>query len=323
MEAGRISKKTACSLLVFGAVLLAPACRQQAGRVIAVVPKGQAHVFWQSVHAGAAAAGRDFGVVVEWNGPAMETEYSKQIEIVENFISRRVDGIVLAPTERVALVGVIEKAKREKIPLTIFDSAANTESYVSFVATDNYAGGQMAARRMGELLKGKGKVAVIALTPGSASTTERERGFQETVAASFPGLKIAAMQYGMSDRARSLAVTEDILSAHPDLDAIFASNESSTVGAAQALKSRGLAGKVKLVGFDSSTNLVEDLKSGVIDSLVVQNPYRMGYEGVKTIVDYLAGRVPPKRIDSGALLVKREDLQKPEVQKLLNPELKF
>jgi ribose transport system substrate-binding protein len=221
------------------------------------------------------------------------------------------------------LVGVIEKAKREKIPLTIFDSAANTESYVSFVATDNYAGGQMAARRMGELLKGKGKVAVIALTPGSASTTERERGFQETVAASFPGLKIAAMQYGMSDRARSLAVTEDILSAHPDLDAIFASNESSTVGAAQALKSRGLAGKVKLVGFDSSTNLVEDLKSGVIDSLVVQNPYRMGYEGVKTIVDYLAGRVPQKRIDSGALLVTRENLQKPEVQKLLNPELKF
>ncbi len=288
-----------------------------------MVPKGQAHVFWQSVHAGAAAAGREFGVTIEWNGPATETEYTKQVEIVENYISRRVDGIVLAPTDRVALVAVIEKARRENIPVTIFDSGANTDSYVSFVATDNYAGGQMAARRLGQILKGQGKVAVIAVAPGSASTMERERGFQEAVAKEFPGLKLAALQYGMSDRARSLAVTEDTLSAHPDLNGIFASNESSAVGAAQALKSRGLAGKVKLVGFDSSPSLVVDLKDGVIDSLVVQNPYRMGYEAVKTVLDYLAGRTPPRRIDSGARLVTREDLANPEVQRLLNPPLQF
>ena len=181
----------------------------------------------------------------------------------------------------------------------------------------------MAARRLAQLLNGRGRVAVIAVAPGSASTTERERGFQETLTRDFPGLSVVALQYGMSDRARSMAVSEDTLSAHPDLDGIFASNESSAVGAAQAVKSRGLAGKVKLVGFDSSPSLVEDLKAGVIDSLVVQNPYRMGYEGVKTILDHLAGRTPPRKIDSGALLVTREDLEKPEVQKLLNPPLKF
>lgn len=304
-------------------LLFCCACRHATGKIIAVVPKGQAHVFWQSVHAGAAAAGREFGVRIEWNGPAIETEYTKQIEIVENFISRRVDGIVLAPTDRVALVGVIEKAQREGIPVTIFDSGANTNSYVSFVATDNYAGGQMAAQRLAGLLNGRGRVAVVAVAPGSASTMDRERGFQDTLSHRYPDLRVVALHYGMSDRARSLAVTEDILSAHPGLDGIFASNESSAVGAAQALKSRGLAGKVKLVGFDSSSSLVADLKSGVIDSLVVQNPYRMGYEAVKTIVDHLAGRTPPRRIDSGALLVTREDLGKPEVQKLLNPELKF
>jgi len=304
-------------------LLMLPACNRPTGKVIAVVPKGQAHVFWQSVHAGAAAAGREFGVSIEWNGPASETEYSKQVEIVENFLSRRVDGVLLAPTDRKALVGVIEKAKRMNVPVTIFDSGADTESYVSFVATDNYAGGQIAGRRMGELLKGKGSVAIIAVAPGSASTLDREKGFQDTLAKEFPGIRIADLQYGMSDRARSLAVAEDLLTAHPGLTGIFASNESSTVGASQALKARGLAGKIQLVGFDSSTSLVEDLKAGVIDSLVVQNPYRMGYEGVKTLVDHLAGRVPPRRIDSGAVLVKRDDLNKPEVQKLLNPELRF
>ncbi len=313
------------TLLILVSLLLAlgalASCQRKTQKVIAVVPKGQAHLFWQTVHAGAAAAGKEFGVEILWNGPATETEYAKQIEIVENFITRRVDGIVLAPTERVALVTVIERAQREGIPVTIFDSGANTENYVSFVATDNFAGGQTAARRLAQLLGGRGKVAVIAVIPGSASTTERERGFQETVAKEFPGIQIVALQYGMSDRARSLAVSEDILTAHPNLDGIFASNESSAVGAAQALKSRNLAGKVKLVGFDSSPSLIEDLKNGVIDSLVVQNPYRMGFEAVRSIVEHLQQKKPPKRIDSGATLVTRDNMNTPEVQKLLNPPL--
>ena len=301
--------------------LLPGACQRSGKKVIAVVPKGQAHIFWQTVHAGARAAGNEHGVEIQWNGPATETEYSKQIEIVESFIARRVDGIVLAPTERVALVSVIDRAQREGIPVTIFDSGADTENYVSFVATDNYAGGQMAARRLGELLGGQGQVAIIAVVPGSASTVDRERGFQETIQQDFPGITIAALQYGMSDRARSLAVSEDILTAHPGLAGIFASNESSAVGAAQAIKSRNLSGKVKLVGFDSSPSLVNDLKSGTIDSLVVQNPYRMGYEAVKSIVDYLQQRTPPRRIDSGAVLVMRDNLDTPDIQKLLHPPL--
>ncbi len=288
-----------------------------------VIPKGQAHIFWQTVHAGAAAAGKEFNVKIEWNGPAAENEFSKQVEIVENYINQHVDGIVLAPTDKTGLVSVVEKAKKENIPVTIFDSAVDSQSYVSFVATDNYLGGQMAAKRMGEILKGKGRVAIIATMPGGASTLDRERGFEEGIAKDFPGIKIVAKQFGMSDYARSLAVSEDILTANQDLNGLFASNESSAVGAVQALKARGLGGKIPLVGFDSSPPLVDALKSGIIDSLVVQNPYKMGYEGVKSLVDLWAGRTPPKRIDSGATLVKKDEMDKPEIQKLLNPPLVF
>lgn len=309
-------------LLVALLLLLLPAgCRRQSRKVIAVVPKGQALVFWQAVHAGALAAGRDFGVDILWNGPASETDYTRQIEIVESFIARRVDGIALAPAERIALVSAIERAGREGIPVTIFDSGANTEKYVSFVATDNYAGGQMAARRLAEVLGGRGKVAIIAVTPGGASTSERERGFKDVIEKQFPLVQVAALQYGMADRARSLAVTEDILTAHPDLRGIFASNESSAVGAAQALKSRGLSGKVKLIGFDSSPNLVDDLRGGAIDSLVIQNPYRMGYEAVRTLVEHVQKKTPARQIDSGATLATRDNMDAPDVRKLLNPPL--
>ncbi len=302
-------------------LLLVGGCARKEKLIIGVAPKGQAHIFWQTVHAGARAAGQELGVEIRWNGPATETEYSRQIQIVESMINGRVDGIVLAPTDRVALVGVVERAAREKIPVTIFDSGINTENYVSFVATNNYAAGQMAAQRIGATLGGKGAVAMLMNMPGSASTIEREKGFEEAMAKEFPGVRIIERQFGMSDRSQSLRVAEDILTAHPELNAIFASNEPGSVGAAQALKSRRLAGKVKLVGFDSSPTLVEDLKGGVIDALVVQDPFNIGYTAVKTVVSKLRGETPPKKIDSPARVLASADLAKPEVQKLLNPEL--
>ena len=164
-------------------------------------------------------------------------------------------------------------------------------------------------------------VAVIAVLPGAASTLAREQGFKETVAKEFPKMKIVALQYGMSDRAKSLAVTEDILTAHPSLNGIFASNESSTIGAAQALKERGLPGKVKLVGFDNSPSLLDDLKAGEVDSLVIQDPFQIGYQGLKTLLDKRAGKRPPKRIDLPPTLVTRENLNDPKIQKLLNPDI--
>ena len=285
-------------------------------KVIAVIPKGVSHFFWKSVEAGALAAGRDFGVEIRWKGPAQETDYTGQINIVEDAIATRVDGIVLAPSHGDALVPVVLRANQAGIPITIFDSGISTDKYISYVATDNRQGGVVGAERMGEKLNGSGQVAILGVKKGSVSTDQREEGFQETIQKKFPGIKIVQFLYGDADRSKSLDRATDILTAHPDLNGIFASNESSSVGAVQAIKQKNLQGKVVLVGFDSSPNLLEDVKAGAIDSLVLQDPYKMGYEGVRTIVDKLNGKEPQRLMDTGVKLLTRENMETPEMQRL-------
>lgn len=304
---------------VLAAFLVLASCQRDTKKVIAVVPKATSHLFWLSVQAGAMAAAEEYGVTVEWNGPASETEYPRQIQIVDSFISRRVDGIALAATERKALVGAVERAAQAGIPVTIFDSGLDTENYMSFLATNNYEAGQMAGRALGRMLNGNGKVGVVMHAPGSGSTMDRERGFEDVIKGEFPGIQIVASQFGQSDRSKAMAATENILTAHPDLNGIFASSEPSSVGASLALKSRGLAGRVRLLAFDSSEGMVEDLKAGVISAMVVQDPFRMGHDAVKTIVDRLNGETPPKRIDLSARVVTKADLEKSEIQRLLFP----
>jgi ribose transport system substrate-binding protein len=287
-----------------------------AGLTVAVIPKGLTHVFWQSVKAGAEKAGGEMGVTIKWDGPQKESDTAGQVAVVENAINSKVDGIVLAPLDKAALVGVIGKAKTANIPLTVFDSAADTEEYVSFVATDNKKGGMLAADRVGELVGGKGTVGMIPVMANSASTGDREAGFEERIKTKFPGIKVIRSSYGMSDRAQSLKVTEDLLTAHPEIVAIFGPNESSIVGALQAVKNRNLLAKIKLVGFDSTKQLEQSLQKGEIDSLVLQNPFKMGYEGVKTIVDMKNGKTPEKRIDTGVALMTRDNLNTPEIAAL-------
>lgn len=307
-------------LLSVLASLFIAGCRRETKRVVGVVPKGANHIFWQTVHAGAIKAAREYGFEVEWNAPALEIDSSRQIEIVESMVNRRLAGIALAPVDKKALVGVVDRAAKAGIPVSIFDSGIDTGNRISFVATNNEEGGRMAARRMGEALGGKGKAVVIGFMPGSASTMEREHGFQDEIRSKFPGIDILGLQFGMADRAKAMAVTENVLTAHPDLAGLFADNESSSAGAVQALKSRNAKG-VKMVAFDASDQLLADMKAGWIDSIVVQNPFRMGYESVKAIGMYLKGEKPPASVDSGAALIPPEDLEKPEVKELLFPDI--
>lgn len=309
-------KTISCVLCAF---LLAAGCARQDKKRIGVIPMGRSHLYWQSIHAGAVAAARETNVDIVWNGPATETDYSGQLQIAETMINSRVDAIAIAPIDKAAMVGVVERAGREKIPVVIFDSGINTENFIAKVATDNYKGGQLGAERVGKILGGKGKVAMVAVQPGSSSTVLREQGFEDTIHKSFPGIDIVDKRYGMADFAQSLTVSENMLTAHPELDAFFASNESSTVGAAQALKGR--KGKVMLVGFDSSPTLLEDLQSGLIDSLVVQDPFRMGYESVQAAVKKLQGGTPVKINDLPPLIVTKDNLNDPAVQKQLKPDL--
>jgi ribose transport system substrate-binding protein len=300
--------------------IFASSCNRRAEngkKVIAVIPKGVSHFFWKSVEAGALAAGREFNVDIVWKGAAQETDYTGQINIVEDAINRRVDGIVLAPSHGDSLVTPVLRAQQEGIPVVIFDSGISTDQYISYIATDNRQGGVVGAERLAEKLGGKGKVAILGVKKGSVSTDQREDGFQETIKTKYPGIEIVQFLYGEADRAKSLDRASDILTAHPDLNGIFASNESSSVGAVQAIKQRSLVGKVILVGFDSSPNLIEDLRAGALDSLVLQNPYRMGYEGVKTIVEKLNGKSVQKLVDTGVKLLTKENVDTPEMQQLI------
>jgi ribose transport system substrate-binding protein len=288
--------------------------------VVGVVPKGTNHIFWQTVHAGAIKAAREFDLEIEWNAPVLEIDASRQIGIVDSMINRRLAGIVLAPVDRKALVSPVERAMKAGIPVAIFDSDLDTTQRVTYVSTNNREGGRIAARQLAELIENKGKVAVIGFMPGSASTTEREQGFAEELREKFPEIKIIQTIYAKASQAAAMAGTENILTAHPDLNGLFADNESSSSGAVQALKARAET-KVRMVAFDTSEQLIADLRHRHLDALIVQDPFKMGYESTRAIAMKLKGEAPPATIDSGVTLVTRSDLEKPDVIPLLYPDI--
>jgi ribose transport system substrate-binding protein len=288
---------------------------------IAVIPKGTTHEFWKAIHAGAVQASRELGVEVIWKGPQKEDDRAQQIIVVEDFINRGVDGIVLAPLDDRALCRPVQDAVREGIPVVIIDSGLQGEDYVSFVATDNYKGGVLAAQRLAELLGGEGDIFLIRYQEGSASTTKRESGFLDTITSDFPNISLLVHdQHAGATTETAYQLAENLLGRFPEVDGIFCPNESSTFGTLRALQESGLAGKVKFVGFDSSPKLVQALRAGHLHGLVLQNPMKMGYLGVKQMVSHLKGEKIESRVDTGVYLATRENMDKPEIKALLWPD---
>jgi ribose transport system substrate-binding protein len=294
---------------------------------IAVIPKGTTHEYWKSIHAGAIKAQRELAskgtkIDIIWKGPLREDDRDQQIQVVENFTARHVDGIALAPLDSRALVAPVINAARAKIPVVILDSGLKTDDIVSFVATDNFKGGQLAAERMGEILGGKGNVIVLRYAVGSNSTEEREAGFLDTIKAKFPNIKIISSdQYSGPTRETAYQAAQNLLNRYGrEVDGIFCPCEPPTVSMARALRNIGKArGKVKLVGFDAGTQSVADFKSGDVQALVLQNPLRMGYLAVMTIMQHIQGEKVERRIDTGVHLVTPENMDQPEMNELLHP----
>jgi len=292
-------------------------CVQTTDQVqILVSPKGLVHSFWLTVKAGAEQAGKEEGARVIWKGPALETDIATQISILEDYINKKVDAIVLAACDANALIPTIEKADAAGIPVIIIDSGVNSDVPKSLVATDNILAAQKGADALAGLIGEKGKVALIPFVPGAGTSVMREEGFKQGLA-KYPKIELVAVQYSQSEVERAMSVTENILTAHQDLSGIFAANEAGTIGCAQAVKSRGMAGKIKLVGFDASPNEVQALQEGVVDALIVQNPYQMGYQGVKAALAVLNGQKVEPVIDTGVTVVTRDNLETPAIQQLL------
>ena len=295
---------------------------------IAVIPKGTSHEFWKSIHAGSIKAARELstqGIQVEviWKGPLREDDREQQIQVVEGFTAQGVDGIVLAPLDNRALARPIEEAKTANVPTVIIDSAVDTNSLVSFVATDNRKGGMLAADRLGQLLGGKGKVIMLRYAEGSASTEEREAGFLQEIKQKYPNIElISTDQYGGATRDTAKRASENLLNRFgEEVQGIFTPNESTTAGMLLALQDIGKAGKVIFVGFDTSQSFIDAMRAKQLHGIVVQNPFNMGYLGVRTMVEHLQGKTVDKRIDTGVTMITLDNLDASETQALLHPPL--
>ncbi len=324
--------KRALPIFLAAGLLFASACEREQGskpvaesaqppaRRIAVIPKGTTHVFWRSVEAGAQQAGKELGVEVIWKGPLKENDRAQQIQVVQQFVSQGVAGIALAPLDSKALIAPVRAAGAKHIPVVIFDSALDGEvgrDFVSFVATDNEQGGRLGGEKLAELLGGKGKVVLLRYMVGSASTTNREAGFLEAIAR-HPDIEVIAdNRYAGATAGEAKTKALNMLDEIRAADGVFCPNESSTMGMLLALQQEGLAGKIKFVGFDASPPLVGALRSGQIDALVVQNPRKMGYTAVKTLVAHIDGKAVEPRIDTGVVVVTRENMNNPEVKPLI------
>ena len=287
---------------------------------LAVIPKGTTHVFWKSVEAGAQQAAGELGVEVIWKGPLNEGDRAAQIQLVQQFVSQKVDGIALAPLDHTALVGPVRDALAAKLPVVIFDSALDGNAgrdFASFIATNNQQGGRLAGEALAKLLEGKGNVVLLRYVVGSASTAEREAGFLAVVAEHAEMKMLVDNRYAGATAGEAKTEALNMMDQIRGAQGVFCPNESATNGMLLALRQVGLAGKIRFVGFDASPPLVEALKSGEIDALVVQNPRRMGYLAVTTLVAAIKGDKVEASIDTGAVLVTRENMGQPEIAKLL------
>jgi ribose transport system substrate-binding protein len=326
-----------CSLGLLGALpLVTTACKKGDGASaggaasekklrIAVVPKGTTHEFWKAVHAGAAKAAKELNVEIIWKGPLKEDDLKSQVDLVQSFTAQGVAGMVLAPLNDSALVAPVKASVKSGVPVVIFDSDLKGSDHASFVATDNVAAGRLAGEKLGALLGGKGNVVVLRYQEGSASTRNREEGFLEAIR-KFPDIKLVSdNQYGGATTESAFAASENLLIAQNagkgQLQGAFCPNESTTFGMLLALEKAGLAGKVRFIGFDSSSKLIEGVKAGKIDGLVLQNPFNMGYLAVKTLTAHLRKEKVESRLDTGASLIDKANMEQPEMKALLSPPL--
>jgi ribose transport system substrate-binding protein len=292
--------------------------------ILAVVPKAVGFDFWDSVRKGAqCAASKMTDVTVQWDGVTAETDVTGQVNLLQNLLTRQVDGLVYAATDAKVLAQVTQDTLSQNVPVINIDSGTSPQpGNVPVFATDNVAAARKAADLLAEALgPGEHRVAFIPFQPGTVTNDQRTTGFTEGLA-KHPNLKLVAEQSSNSDPNTALSATENILTANPDLDGIFAANEPGVVGATNALNQAGKAGKTKLIGWDASPDEVKGVTSGAITALVVQNPFRMGFDSVNAMVKTVRTGQIASSEDTGVTFVTQQNINDPQVQAILKPSCK-
>jgi ribose transport system substrate-binding protein len=312
-------KKWIALLLSYLALVVCPVLAKDLD--IVFIPKSRDQVFWTFMRQGVERAVREDGhVQLTWRGPAHNDDVDSQIEILRIYSKPGVDAIIIAATDRNRLVAPVEQAAAQGIKVVAVDSALDGKAHTNFVTTNNHAAGKLAAERLAGLLNRQGKVAILRTIPGSGSTDDRADGFIEYVKKNAPHISIVADEYGGGTRGKAARNAGLLLEKHPDLDGIFAVNESTSDGMLRALRHAGQAGKKKFVGFDTSDFLLDGLAKQEINGLMVQDPRQMGYLSMKAALAAARGAaIKESTILTDAFMVTRENYAKPEIQALLVP----
>lgn len=297
-------------LLLLSSLFLGLATGAFAQKKFVLITMDSMDEHWLSVKKGAETKAKELGDVdIIFRAPAGKVDPNEQTRMVEDAINQKVDAILLAPSDKSALGPVVERAIDEKIPVVIIDSPVDAEGYVTFLSTDNYAAGALAADTLAKLVNEKGKVGIINAQPGAGTAIARSSGFEDRLKEKYPNMKVAGIQYSNGDKAVALNQATDMMTANPDLVGFYGSNEGSTVGISRALEESGNIGKIKLVGFDFSKDTITGLKNGSIQASMVQNPEKMGYDGVAAAYDNINGKEVPKHVDTGVKVATVGDLK--------------
>ena len=306
--------------LAFGAPAMA-----QTKPTISVIVKDTTSVYWQTVLAGARKAGQDLGVDVTELGAQSEADVADQIGILAKAVASNPAAIVIAPAQFAALGKPIDEAAK-KVKIIGIDSAADTKALTSFVATDEMQAGRIAADALANAITKtyadtEGDVAIITASPRSASPDQSAIGFKEQVANKYRALNVLPEKVADAQAATGLSIMKDLVDADRDLRGVFVSNVIMAEGASQVVYNKSSGDRINYVVFGSDDKLVKSLQDGTIAALVVQDPFRMGYDGIKTALAASNGEKVPATLDTGANLITKANMSSARSQELLNPKI--
>jgi ribose transport system substrate-binding protein len=277
--------------------------------------------FYTSMECGARDAAKELGVKLNWEGPS-QWDLAQQMPILQAAIERDPNGLVLAPTDPNALVGIVDDlVTKKKIPVVTVDGNLSKPVDLQNIRTDNLAAGGLAAEAMAKAIGGSGSVLVIGLDPGVAANQERVDGFTKVLKDKYPNIKVLPTEYPGTDQNKAAEIVSAALQANPDLKGIYTTHSNAAVGTSSAVIGAGLQGKVKIIAYDADPSQVRDLKAGVYDALVVQSPYLEGYQSVTLVTNILRGKVDASKLEDVAhppmVVATRDNIDTPEVKKNL------
>jgi ribose transport system substrate-binding protein len=288
---------------------------------LAVIPKSVGLDYWTKVHSGAeCAASQMRGVNVTWNGVTDETDVVGQLNLLNNYIAQGVNGLVYAATDATAMTQVSTGAAKAGIKVVSIDSGTTPQpANVPLLATNNIAGAKLAVDQLAKAIgPAGGKIAIIAFHAGSQTNDQRVQGFEAGLK-KHPKLHLVGTQYSQNDYNTALTVTANVLTANPDLKGLFAANEASDIGAVQAVRLAHMAGKVKIIGWDTSPDEVKGVQEGIVSGLISQDPFRMGYDGVRAAAALVRHQSKPRSENTGVVMVTKSDLHNSKVRQFVSP----